>query len=93
MLTRRKLLMGAALAPAFSMIAKPVLSEITLGSARVTTLSDGNLTLPKSMFFDALPQDELAVVPNRSLHRHCDELSPHGIVAAKTKKTIARFVQ
>ena len=31
MLTRRKLLMGAALAPAFSMIAKPVLSEITLG--------------------------------------------------------------
>ena len=62
MLTRRKLLMGAAIAPAFSMIAKPVLSEITLGSARVTTLSDGNLTLPKSMFFDALPQDELAVV-------------------------------
>ena len=37
-------------------------TELTLGGATVTSVSDGNLVLPGGMFFDALPQDELAPI-------------------------------
>lgn len=37
-------------------------TQVMLGSAKLTSVSDGNLMLPGDMFFAALPQDELGPI-------------------------------
>ncbi len=59
-LTRRAFLNHGACLAIFATYARPVFSEIRLGSsARVSTLSDGYLSLPPDMIFGDAPQDEL----------------------------------
>ena len=61
-LTRRKLLKTAAAVPLAGALSQPLLAEITLGNASLTTVSDGNLVLPMGFLFDTMPADELAPV-------------------------------
>jgi glyoxylase-like metal-dependent hydrolase (beta-lactamase superfamily II) len=37
-------------------------TRVELGSSELISLSDGNLVLPGALFFDALPQDDLATI-------------------------------
>lgn len=59
MLTRRKALCGLATVPLMTTSEAWGASSITVGSAEITSVSDGNLLLPGGMFFDDLPQAEL----------------------------------
>ncbi|MEL7098878.1 MAG: MBL fold metallo-hydrolase [Pseudomonadota bacterium] len=58
MITRRSFVAGAA---ALSTI-RPSIAQAQLGSATLSTVSDGSLMLPGSFIFDPMPQDELATV-------------------------------
>ena len=59
---RRTFLCGAGTVPFLGWTPMRAATELTLGGATVTSVSDGNLVLPGGMFFDALPQDELAPI-------------------------------
>jgi len=65
-LSRRNLLRyGAALpalAPALSILSTPVTAQISIGAGKLTTVSDGSLTLPGRFIFEAMPQGELAEI-------------------------------
>ncbi|MEM8728327.1 MAG: MBL fold metallo-hydrolase [Pseudomonadota bacterium] len=58
-LSRRELLSWAAAAPLAGLFPRSVASELSLGAARLTTLSDGHLTLPGSFLFAPMPQGDL----------------------------------
>ena len=58
-LTRRTLLKGAAASLTLPRIA---VAETPIANGTLTTISDGNLSLPKDFFFSGLPQDELASI-------------------------------
>lgn len=53
---------AAAAVPLMGALPRLATAEMTLGSATLTTVSDGNLMLPGSFVFDTLPQDELAPI-------------------------------
>ncbi len=61
-LTRRNVVKGLLAGPALSGLPTITRAEMSLGSARLTTVSDGSLTLPGSFIFEPMPQDELAAV-------------------------------
>lgn len=58
-LTRRTLLKGAAASLTLPRIA---VAEARIANGILSTISDGNLSLPKEFFFSELPQDELAPI-------------------------------
>ena len=61
-LSRRKFLAGAGAVSALAAVPGPVLSQVRLGVATLTTVTDGHLVLPGSFIFAPMPQDELAPV-------------------------------
>lgn len=66
LLTRRAFTLNGAALPVLLMQAGPVLANIELGaSSRITTVSDGYLTLPPEMVFGQMPQDELSDILQR----------------------------
>lgn len=66
LLTRRAFTLGTAAFPALITQAGSVLADIEVGTAgRITTLSDGYLSLPPEMVFGRMPQKELAEVLKR----------------------------
>lgn len=58
MITRRSLLAQGAATAAVT-LGGPLLAEVKLGSATLTTVSDGHLTLPGDFILGPMPQDEL----------------------------------
>ena len=57
--TRRSFLAQTAALLAVPSITR---ADLALGDATLTTVSDGNLVLPRSFFFDRMPQDGLAPI-------------------------------
>lgn len=60
--SRRKFLQGASVAPLVGALPHIAHAELTLGSATLTTVSDGNLVLPREFIFEPMPKDELTQV-------------------------------
>ncbi|WP_299472154.1 MBL fold metallo-hydrolase [uncultured Roseibium sp.] len=58
-LSRRAFLSGCAALPLSAQFSGFAMAEISIGSGTLTTVSDGNLTLPGSFIFDPMPQDQL----------------------------------
>ena len=58
--SRRTFLSRAACTSLLLGVPRFALAELSIGSARLTTVSDGNLVLPGSFLFDPMPKDELA---------------------------------
>ena len=64
-INRRKFLKSSALGTLSFAIPSLTLSQIDLGSAIISTISDGAITLPGSLSFDSsMPSDELDVILN-----------------------------
>ncbi|MEL6597957.1 MAG: MBL fold metallo-hydrolase [Pseudomonadota bacterium] len=61
-LSRRALIRSAAALPLASALPRFAKAELSLGSATLTTVSDGSLTLPGSFIFAPMPKDELAPI-------------------------------
>lgn len=61
-LSRRSFLQSAAAAPLFATLPQIATSELSLGTATLTTVSDGSLQLPGSFLFEPMPKDELAPI-------------------------------
>lgn len=61
-LSRRTFLQGAAALPVLGAMPRLAMASMALGSATLTTVSDGNLVLPGSFIFDPMPKDELAPI-------------------------------
>lgn len=68
-LNRRQVLAGAVSLP-IGMAAGPLVAQTALGQGRLTTVSDGFLSLPGEMYFQGMPQEALAAV-----------LAEHGVAA------------
>ena len=64
-LNRRAFLQASAAAPLCNMMSSPVMAELALGAARLTTVSDGSLVLPGSFIFEPMPKEELKQVLGR----------------------------
>ncbi|MEO9781797.1 MAG: MBL fold metallo-hydrolase [Sedimentitalea sp.] len=64
--TRRAFLYHGACLAALGAQSKPLLANLQIGAAaQITTLSDGNLSLPPEMVFGAMPQRELEELMTR----------------------------
>ena len=61
-LSRRTFLQGAAALPVLGAMPRLATANMVLGSATLTTVSDGSLMLPGSFIFDPMPKDELAPI-------------------------------
>ena len=61
-LSRRTFLSGAATLPCLGSVPQLAMAELPLGTATLTTVSDGHLVLPGSFIFDALPKAELTPI-------------------------------
>lgn len=61
-LTRRHFVQGAAALPLAAGLPQIATAELSLGSATLTTVSDGSLVLPGSFIFDPMPKAELAPI-------------------------------
>lgn len=61
-ISRRTLVQGACAAALTSALPRRATSQTTLGDATLTTVSDGNLVLPRSFAFGTIPEDQLAPV-------------------------------
>lgn len=61
-LSRRTFLQSAAALPLIATAPRFAKAEINLGSATLTTVSDGNLVLPGSFVFDPMPQGGLTSI-------------------------------
>lgn len=61
-LSRRKLIASSAAASVASLLPKATLAEMSIGSATLTTVSDGNLTLPANFIFEPMPKEDLAPI-------------------------------
>ena len=61
-LTRRSVLAGSAALPLSTLLPRFAVAEMALGSALLTTVSDGHLVLPGDFIFAPMPQDDLAQV-------------------------------
>ena len=62
LLPRRRVLQGAAALPFLGALPQWARAEMALGTATLTTISDGNLVLPGSFIFDPMPKAELAPI-------------------------------
>ncbi|MEP1354235.1 MAG: MBL fold metallo-hydrolase [Tateyamaria sp.] len=60
--SRRTFLKGAAAVPFTSALPHITHANVPLGSATLTTVSDGSLMLPGSFIFEPMPKDELAPI-------------------------------
>jgi len=58
-LTRRAFLSGCAALHLSAPFNRFAMAEISIGQGMLTTVSDGNLTLPGGFIFDPMPQDQL----------------------------------
>ena len=56
------ILQGAAALPVLGAMPRLATANMALGSATLTTVSDGSLMLPGSFIFDPMPKDELAPI-------------------------------
>ena len=61
---RRSFLKAAPCLPLSLSIPSLVHSEINLGRTKITTVSDGSITLPASLTFDTMPKNELDLIIN-----------------------------
>lgn len=61
-LSRRTFLQGAAALPVLGAMPRLATANMALGSATLTTVSDGSLMLPGSFIFDPMPKNELAPI-------------------------------
>lgn len=61
-LSRRTFLQGAAALPVLGAMPRLATASMALGSATLTTASDGSLMLPGSFVFDPMPKNELAPI-------------------------------
>ena len=61
-LTRRSFLNGLALAPALGALPSVARADLNLGTASLTTVSDGQLVLPGSFIFDPMPKSDLSKI-------------------------------
>lgn len=61
-LSRRAFVQGVALTPLVGTLPGIARADISLGSATLTTVSDGSLTLPGNFIFAPMPKDELAPI-------------------------------
>ena len=57
--SRRAFLSGCAALPFSAQLSRFALAETAIGPGRLTTISDGHLTLPGSFIFDPMPQEDL----------------------------------
>jgi len=57
--SRRRFLQTSALAPIIGSLPQIAYSEISLGTSKLTTVSDGSLLLPGAFIFEPMPKDEL----------------------------------
>ena len=60
--SRRMFLERAAALPLVGVLPQFATAEVDLGSATLTTVSDGNLVLPGSFIFERMPKDDLASI-------------------------------
>ena len=61
-LTRRTFLQSAAATPIIGAVPQLARADLALGSATLTTVSDGSLILPGELVFGPMPQDELSPI-------------------------------
>jgi glyoxylase-like metal-dependent hydrolase (beta-lactamase superfamily II) len=61
-LSRRSFVKTAAAVPLMAALPNFAKAELALGSASLTTVSDGSLMLPGDMFFETMPKDELTPI-------------------------------
>ncbi len=61
-LSRRHFALGTASCAACAVAPSIAISNLSLGSASITTVSDGYLTLPGAFIFDPMPKQELAPI-------------------------------
>ena len=61
---RRSFLKAASCLPLSLSIPSLVHSEINFGHTKITTVSDGSITLPASLTFDTMPKNELDLIIN-----------------------------
>lgn len=61
-ISRRALIEGAVALPLLAALPQRAKAEISVGSAKLTTVSDGHLTLPGSFIYDQMPKEELAEI-------------------------------
>lgn len=64
MMTRRRLLQSVAAMPLAVSAPRLTQAQLSIGQATLTTVSDGNLVLPGSLIFEAMPQSELTPILN-----------------------------
>ena len=57
--SRRDILLNAAILGCASVLPHRTLAATAFGTGRLSTISDGHLVLPGSLFFDPMPKDEL----------------------------------
>jgi len=60
--TRRKFMQTSSLAPIVGSLPQIAYSEISLGTAKLSTVSDGSLLLPGTFIFEPMPKKELAPI-------------------------------
>ena len=61
-LSRRAFVQAMAAAPLVTSLPRLAKAELSLGSATLTTVSDGSLMLPGDFIFERMPKDELAPI-------------------------------
>lgn len=61
-ITRRAFIGASASIPLLGFSISQSVAEISLGNATLTTVSDGNLTLPGSLVFQPMPKDQLGPI-------------------------------
>ena len=77
-ITRRAVLSAAVSMPVAMAAPRFALTEIAIGDATLTTVSDGHLILPGSFVFDPMPKQELRPIlrefqlSDEQLHRECN---------------------
>ena len=59
---RRSFLAGALTAPGLGALPSLATADMTLGTGRLTTVSDGSLVLPGNFIFDQMPKDQLTPI-------------------------------
>ena len=68
---RRSFLKAASCLPLSLALPSIAYTKIDFGTARITTISDGSITLPAGLTFDTMPQPELEPIINEfSLSRN-----------------------
>ncbi|MEQ9261313.1 MAG: MBL fold metallo-hydrolase [Roseovarius sp.] len=74
-LTRRAFMAGASALPLATGFAKPLIAEMALGDALLTTVSDGHLTIPAEFTFGPMPAEALAPI-RQEFGLTADQLEP-----------------